>query len=121
MAGYWNKPEATRAALHGDWYRTGDLARIDEDGCFTIVDRKKNMLISGGVNIYPAEVERAMAQIPGVVECVVLGLPSERWGQEVAAIVHAPTLAMSPRFRSEERRVGNECVSTCRSRWSPYH
>src|SRR3546814_9858256 len=50
------------------------------------------MLISGGVNIYPAEVERAMAQIPGVVECVVLGLPSERWGQEVAAIVHAPTL-----------------------------
>nr|WP_277817140.1 AMP-binding protein [Solimonas terrae] len=92
MSGYWNKPEETRAAFHGDWYRTGDLARIDEHGCFTIVDRKKNMLISGGVNIYPAEVERAMAQIPGVIECVVLGLPSERWGQEVAAIVHAPTL-----------------------------
>lgn len=92
MSGYWNKPEETRAAFHGEWYKTGDLARIDEDGCFTIVDRKKNMLISGGVNIYPAEVERAMAQIPGVLECVVLGLPSERWGQEVAAIVHAPTL-----------------------------
>lgn len=92
MSGYWNKPDETRAAFHGPWYKTGDLARIDEHGCFTIVDRKKNMLISGGVNIYPAEVERAMAQIPGVVECVVLGLPSERWGQEVAAIVHAPTL-----------------------------
>ena len=93
MSGYWNKPDETRAAFHGEWYKTGDLARIDEDGCFTIVDRKKNMLISGGVNIYPAEVERAMAQIPGVIECVVLGLSSERWGQEVAAIVHGPSLA----------------------------
>ncbi|WP_051361868.1 class I adenylate-forming enzyme family protein [Solimonas soli] len=93
MAGYWNKPEETRAAFHGEWYKTGDLARIDENGCFTIVDRKKNMLISGGVNVYPAEVERAMAQIPGVLECVVLGLPSERWGQEIAAIVHGPSLA----------------------------
>jgi fatty-acyl-CoA synthase len=92
MSGYWNKPEETRAAFHGEWYKTGDLARIDENGCFTIVDRKKNMLISGGVNVYPAEVERAMAQIPGVLECVVLGLPSERWGQEVAAIVHGPSL-----------------------------
>jgi fatty-acyl-CoA synthase len=91
MSGYWNKPDETRAAFHGEWYKTGDLARIDEHGCFTIVDRKKNMLISGGVNIYPAEVERAIAQIPGVVECVVLGLPSARWGQEVVAIVHAPT------------------------------
>jgi len=93
MSGYWNKPEETKAAFHGEWYKTGDLARIDENGCFVIVDRKKNMLISGGVNVYPAEVERALAQIPGVLECVVLGLDSERWGQEVAAIVHAPSIS----------------------------
>jgi fatty-acyl-CoA synthase len=93
MRGYWNQPEATAQAFEGEWYKTGDLARLDpEDGGLVIVDRKKNMLISGGVNIYPAEVERALAQIPGIVECVVFGLPSERWGQEVAAILHGPSL-----------------------------
>ena len=93
--GYWNKPEATREAFTADgWYKTGDLASYDTTDCgLLIVDRKKNMLISGGVNIYPAEVERGLARIPGVIECAVLGLPSERWGQEIAAIVYGPTLA----------------------------
>ncbi|MGQ0619497.1 MAG: class I adenylate-forming enzyme family protein [Panacagrimonas sp.] len=95
--GYWKRPEATDVAYTADgWYRTGDLASYDaQDGGLLIVDRKKNMLISGGVNIYPAEVERALARIPGVVECVVLGLHSERWGQEVAAIVYGPGLTDS--------------------------
>jgi len=92
MSGYWNKPEATREAFDGEWYRTGDLGLYGEHGDIRIVDRKKNMLISGGVNIYPAEVERALAQVPGVVETLVLGLPSERWGQEVAAIVYGPSI-----------------------------
>lgn len=92
MLGYWNKPEATRDSFDGEWYRTGDLGHYGEAGDIRIVDRKKNMLISGGVNIYPAEVERALAQIPGVVETLVLGLPSERWGQEVAAIVYGPSI-----------------------------
>ncbi|HEY0914764.1 MAG TPA: class I adenylate-forming enzyme family protein, partial [Solimonas sp.] len=92
MQGYWNKPEATRESFDGEWYRTGDLGHYGEAGDIRIVDRKKNMLISGGVNIYPAEVERALAQIPGVVETLVLGLPSERWGQEVAAIVYGPSI-----------------------------
>lgn len=92
MKGYWNNEAATREAFDGEWYRTGDLGRHDEDGALVIVDRKKNMLISGGVNIYPAEIERAFASIPGIAECVVLGLPSTQWGQEVAAIVYAPSL-----------------------------
>ena len=93
MRGYWNNADATREAFAGEWYKTGDLARIGDDGGLVIVDRKKNMLISGGVNIYPAEVERALASIPGVLECLVFGVPSERWGEEVAALGHAPTLS----------------------------
>lgn len=92
MKHYWNNPEATADAFFGDWYRTGDLATYDDAGAIVVVDRKKNMLISGGINIYPAEVERAMAQIEGVVEVVVLGIDSRQWGQEVAAMVYAPTL-----------------------------
>lgn len=106
--GYWNKPEATHEAMTADgWYKTGDLARYDEngDGGLIIVDRKKNMLISGGVNIYPAEVERALAQIPGVVECVVLGLPSERWGQEVAAIAYGPGLTDAAAVLDQAREL----------------
>lgn len=90
MKGYWRKPEMTAKAIVDGWYQTGDLATYAEDGAIIVVDRKKNMLISGGVNIYPAEVERAMYQIDGVVEVAVLGIDSGKWGQEVAAIVHAP-------------------------------
>lgn len=90
---YWNKPEETAAAFTDDgWYRTGDLGQWDSPhsgGGLVIVDRKKNMLISGGVNIYPAEVERALLQIESVTECVVFGMPSQAWGEEVVAIVHA--------------------------------
>ena len=68
----------------------GDLGYFDEHGAIVVADRKKNMLISGGINIYPAEVERGLMQIPYLREVVVLGLPSERWGQEVVAIAYAP-------------------------------
>jgi len=92
MKGYWRDPEATAAAFDGEWYRSGDLGRWSEHGELVVVDRKKSMLISGGVNVYPAEVERAMASLPGVVEVAVLGLPSQTWGDEVVALVHAPSL-----------------------------
>ena len=90
MSGYWRKPDETAAAMADGWYATGDLGTYAEDGALKVVDRKKCMLISGGVNIYPAEVERALHQIEGVRECVVFGLESAKWGQKVAAIVHAP-------------------------------
>jgi fatty-acyl-CoA synthase len=85
---YWNKPELTAQAYQGGWYRTGDLGKLDEHGAVVVVDRKKNMIISGGVNVYPAEVERIMSNLAGVSEVVVIGLPSAEWGEEVVAIVH---------------------------------
>ncbi len=88
MSGYWNQPEVTAQSWQDGWYRTGDLGRFDEHGAVVVVDRKKNMIISGGVNVYPAEVERTMSALPGVLEVVVIGLPSDEWGEEVVAIVH---------------------------------
>ena len=105
MQGYWNRPEATADAFIGEWYKTGDLATYDEHGAIVVVDRKKNMLISGGVNIYPAEVERAMASIKGIAEVVVLGIPSEKWGQEVAAVIYAPTLGDADSIMSQARAL----------------
>jgi acyl-CoA synthetase (AMP-forming)/AMP-acid ligase II len=81
MAGYWNDPEATAAAIVDGWYRTGDLATVDEDGYVFVKDRLKDMFISGGENVYPAEVENALLDVPGVVEAAVVGVPDERWGE----------------------------------------
>jgi fatty-acyl-CoA synthase len=106
MAGYWNQPELTKSAFNGAWYRTGDLGRMDEHGV-SVVDRKKNMVISGGVNIYPAEVERALSTVPGVAEIVVFGIPSPVWGEELVAIVHPQASFKLDAFRAEAReRLG---------------
>lgn len=104
MQGYWRKPEANTAAFDDDgWYCTGDLGRFDPELGLFVLDRKKNMLISGGVNVYPAEVERAMAQIAGVEEVVVFGMPHPTWGDEVVALVHGAMLtdgdALIPQVR----------------------
>ena len=98
MLGYWQNPEATAAALVDGWLRTGDLARIDDEGYVYIVDRSKDMLISGGLNVYPAEVEAgARRRCPGVAECAVIGVPDERWGETpVALIGPAPGAALDP-------------------------
>ncbi|MCX6544857.1 MAG: long-chain fatty acid--CoA ligase [Acidobacteria bacterium] len=86
--GYWRNPDATSAALDGDgWFRTGDLARRDADGFFFIAGRQKDMLISGGVNIYPAEIEGALLLHPAVKDAAVVGIPDETWGEIGAAIV----------------------------------
>ncbi len=97
MTGYWKLPEATAEAIVDGWLRTGDMAAMDEDGCVYIKERKKDVIISGGENIYPAEVEDALLSHPKVREVAVIALPSEKWGETPLAIVvpnegEAPTL-----------------------------
>ncbi len=87
MMGYWERPEETRNALRGGWMHTGDGGYMDEDGYVYVVDRIKDMIISGGENIYSAEVENCIAKHPAVAQCAVIGIPNERWGEVVHAIV----------------------------------
>ena len=87
MSGYWNKPEATRDAFAEGWFKTGDGAKIDADGYVYIVDRLKDMFISGGENVYPAEIERVLGDHPCVLLAAVVGVPDERWGEVGAAYV----------------------------------
>lgn len=86
-AGYWNNPAATEAAISDGWFHTGDMARVDEEGYYFIVDRKKDMFISGGENVYPAEVESALYEHPAVAECAVIGVPDAIWGEVGRALV----------------------------------
>jgi fatty-acyl-CoA synthase len=89
--GYWNNEAETRAAIVDGWLHTGDLARRDPDGYFRIVDRKKDSIITGGLNVYPAEVEAALIKLDGVLDCAAYGVPDEKWGEAVAAsVVLAP-------------------------------
>lgn len=85
--GYWNRPEETRKSFVDGWFRTGDMVRQDDDGYFFVVDRCKNMYISGGENVYPAEVERAIEKMQGVQEVVVIAVPDEKWGEVGHAVV----------------------------------
>jgi fatty-acyl-CoA synthase len=87
MQGYWKLPDATKKAFSGDWFHTGDLARMDADGCLYIVERKKDMFISGGENVYPAEVENAIFQIPQIAEVAVIGVQDPKWGEVGRAVV----------------------------------
>jgi long-chain acyl-CoA synthetase len=87
MAGYWQKPEATAEVMRGDWYLTGDLGYRDDEGYLYLVDRAKDMIVSGGENIYSTEVEDALASHPGVEEVAVFGVPDPRWGESVYAVV----------------------------------
>jgi long-chain acyl-CoA synthetase len=88
MKGYWERPDATEAAIDADgWFRTGDMAKVDEDGYFFIVDRKKDMIIRGGYNVYPREVEEVLYEHPAVQEAAVVGIPDDSLGEEVAAAV----------------------------------
>jgi fatty-acyl-CoA synthase len=88
MRGYWNRPDATHAAFDADgWLRTGDVAYADEEGFLTLCDRIKDMLISGGENVYPAEVEGVLHEHPAIAEVAVIGAPDEKWGERVVAVV----------------------------------
>lgn len=87
MAYYWDRPEATAEVFRNGWLHTGDIGVMDEDGFFYIVDRKNDMLVSGGYNVYPREIEDVLMGYPGVSEAAVVGLPDEKWGDRVVAVV----------------------------------
>jgi fatty-acyl-CoA synthase len=102
--GYWNRPDATAANFEGRWLKTGDAARIDEDGFYYIVDRWKDMYISGGENVYPAEVESVLYGLPQVAEVAVIGVPHDRWGEVGLAVV-----AMKPGEHLDKETVIEHC------------
>ena len=126
MAGYWNLPEATAKTLDGDgWLRTGDAGYMDKDGYLYIHDRIKDMIISGGENIYPAEVESAICDHPDVAEVAVVGVPDDKWGEAVKAIVvmkpgktgdARPTSSTSPANASRASRRRRRSISSKRCR-----
>jgi fatty-acyl-CoA synthase len=87
MAGYWNNPQATAEAFAGGWFHSGDLVRSDDEGYIWVVDRKKDMIISGGENVYCAEVENALAAHPAIAEVAVIGRPHHKWGEVPVAVV----------------------------------
>jgi long-chain acyl-CoA synthetase len=106
MLGYWNRPDATAAALQDGWYRSGDAARRDEAGYLYLVDRLKDMIITGGENVYSIEVEAVLAEHSAVSEAAVFGIPDPRWGEAVHAVV---TLASGSAVTTEE------LIAHCRS------
>ena len=87
MKGYWRRPEDTAKAIPDGWFRTGDVGRVDADGYYEIVDRKKDMIIRGGYNVYPREIEEVLYEHPAVAEAAVIGLPHPALGEEVGAAV----------------------------------
>ena len=107
MAGYWRQPELTADALQGGWMHTGDGGSMDENGFVYVVDRMKDMIISGGENVYSAEVENAVHEHPAVAECAVIGVPDEKWGERVHAVV---------RLKDGEAADEEEIVRHCRAR-----
>jgi acyl-CoA synthetase (AMP-forming)/AMP-acid ligase II len=103
MAGYWNDPAATAEAMRGGWLHTGDVGSFDEDGYLTLRDRSKDVIISGGTNIYPREVEEVLLRHPGVREVSVVGAPHAEWGEEVVAFVVAGDRAAPPATEELDR------------------
>ena len=112
MGGYWGKPDATVAAITPDgWYRSGDGGHIDSDGYVYVTDRIKDMIISGGENIYPTEIERVLAEHPALADVAVIGVPDERWGEvPKAVVVLRPDASVEP----------NELIGWCRERLAGY-
>lgn len=87
MKGYWNRPEATAEVIRDGWLFTGDMGKLDKEGYLYIVDRKKDMILSGGENVYPAEIERIIREMPGVADVAVIGVPDKRWGEVPKAFI----------------------------------
>ncbi|MGH7279703.1 MAG: acyl-CoA synthetase [Candidatus Rokuibacteriota bacterium] len=104
MKGYWNKPEATAETLRGGWLHTGDVGHLDEDGYLYITDRKKDMIVSGGANVYPREVEEVVCGHPAVDEVAVIGVPDEKWGESIKAIV-----VLRPGGQATETEIIEHC------------
>jgi acyl-CoA synthetase (AMP-forming)/AMP-acid ligase II len=87
--GYYKNPEATAEARSGPWHRTGDIGYLDDDNYLFIVDRAKDMIITGGFNVYSAEIEQALLSHPSIRDCAVIGLPDDKWGERVVAVLEA--------------------------------
>ena len=111
MQGYWKRPKETEIALRDGWLHTGDIAKVDEDGYFYIVDRKKDMIISGGYNVYPRDVEEVLFMHPKVKEAAVAGIPDAKWGETVAAFVV---------LKEGETATPDEIREFCRERLAAY-
>ena len=111
MMGYWDRPEETRKAVVEGWMHTGDGGYMDEDGYVYVVDRIKDMIISGGENVYSAEVENCVAQHPAVAQCAVIGIPDAKWGEAVHAVVmRKPGVAVT----------SDEIIAFCKDRIAHY-
>jgi acyl-CoA synthetase (AMP-forming)/AMP-acid ligase II len=111
VPGYWHRPEANAAAFTEGWFRTGDAGHVDEHGRVVVSERRTDLIVSGGMNVYPADVEHVIGMLPDVVECAVVGVPHERWGQTVVAVV-----VRRPGSRLSEADV----VEACRRRLASY-
>lgn len=111
MSGYWGRPEATEETIKDGWLHTGDLAKVDEEGFFYITDRKKDVIISGGENIYPAEVERVFLENPKISDVAVVGIPDERWGEVGMAFVV---------LKEGEKITEEEALRFCEERMAKY-
>ncbi len=108
--GYWKRPEATQEAMRDGWFSAGDLARMDEDGFLYILDRRKDMILSGGVNIYPRDIEEVLFTLPGVAEATVVGVPDPRWGEAVCAFLRP----------DGEAPDAETVLALCRERLAPH-
>ncbi|MDP7345187.1 MAG: AMP-binding protein, partial [Alphaproteobacteria bacterium] len=107
MQGYYKNPEATAEAATFGWHHTGDIARMDEDGFVFIVDRKKDMIISGGFNVFSVEVEAAVLTMPAIRDCAVIGAPDEKWGEAIVACVE---------LKAGESMEAEEIIAHCKER-----
>jgi long-chain acyl-CoA synthetase len=111
MRGYWKRPDETARVLRDGWLFTGDLARVDDDGYFSIVDRKKDMIITGGMNVYPRDVEEPLFQHPKIKEVVAVGIPDPRWGEAVKVYIV---------LRDGETATAQEIIDYCHARMARY-
>ncbi len=111
MSGYWENPAATAETIRDGWLYTGDMATVDEDGYFYIVDRKKDMIISGGENIYPREVEEILYTHEAVLEAAVIGVPDPVWGESVKALVV---------LKQRARASAEELIEHCKAHLTSY-
>lgn len=111
MKEYYKNPEATASAIKNGWLHTGDIARMDEDGYFYIVDRKKDVIISGGENIYPVEIENILATHPKILESAVIGTPDKKWGECVTAVV---------KLKPDQEMTQDELLEWCRDKFPSY-
>jgi acyl-CoA synthetase (AMP-forming)/AMP-acid ligase II len=115
ISGYWQQPEATRSAIRDGWFHTGDIAEVDDEGFIYIKDRSKDMIISGGENVYPAEVEDALGRHPCVREVGVIGQPSDRWGESACAVI-----VKSPDWQGDDAALEQELRALAQARLAKF-